>query len=167
MDLVLVLFVSTAFLSVAGFLFVAGQYMQSRAEVRRRLPAGAASTGAPARPSRSGVGALVTDHFTEDRFGLDSDLRQKLRRVLLRAGFFGPYSIRYYVFARFCTVAVLPVAIFLALELLLPSIPFTLLLLAVVISAGVGVLGPDAYLSRRHSSSCSSIALFSLIFWIS
>ena len=79
----------------------------SRASTSRRasscgdgcLPRTAADSRAPS--SQSVFGALVSDTFTEERFGVDSNLRQKLRRNLLRAGFFSPHAIRYYVFARF------------------------------------------------------------------
>jgi tight adherence protein C len=152
MDLISILFVSTAFLAVSGLVFVVGQYIQSRNELWRRLPTGNLAAGASAQASRNSVGALVAEHFTEDRFGVDANLRQKLRRELVKAGFFDPYAIRYYVFARFCTVVVLPIGVCLALKLTLPSINFILLLLAVAIAAGLGVLGPDAYLSRRQSS---------------
>ena len=161
MDLVLVLFVSTAFMAVAGIVFVAGQYVQKRIELQRRLPAGAATANSQAPRPGSRLGALVTDHFTEDRYGVDNKLRQKLRRDLLRAGYFDPLAVRYYVFARFCTVVVLPLTVFLLLKLFLPNLPTALFLpnlptvlfmFAVLTAAGIGVLGPDAYLSRRQSS---------------
>ena len=59
--------------------------------------------------------------------------------------------IRYYVFSRFCTVVVLPMAVFLLCEILAPGMRFVFLVVTVVIAAGIGVLGPDAYLSRRQN----------------
>ncbi len=152
MDFVLVLFVSTAFVAVAGFVFVAGQHVLSRSQLRRRLPAaGLVKVDDLAQPAGGGFGALVTDNFTEDRFGVDSKLRQKLRRELVRAGFFSPLAIRYYVFARFCSVIILPCAIFALVELFQPELSMLIVLLLVSIAAGIGVLLPDAYLSRRQS----------------
>jgi tight adherence protein C len=151
MDLVLVLFVSTAFLAVAGVVYVAGQYIHARDQLRRRMPAGAATAEANSQPSTSAIGALVTQHFTEDRYGVDSELRRKLRLELLRAGYFSPLAVRYYLFARFSTVVLLPCATFALVKVFLPGVPMAMLALIVSIAAGLGVLGPDAYLSRRKS----------------
>ncbi len=152
MDLSLVLIVTTAFLGVAGIVFVAGDYVGSRIELRRRLPLSLSVADSQASPPRSALGALVADRFTEDRFGVDSNLRQKLRRQLLRAGFFSPHAIRYYVFARFCTVVLLPTAVFAICETLFPRLPLSLTALVVLVAAGIGILGPDAYLSRRQTA---------------
>ena len=116
MDSVLLLFVLASFLAVAGIVFVVGQYVETRIELRRRMPAGATAADSSSPSPQSAIGALVSETFTEERFGVDSKLRQKLRRDLLRAGFFSPYAIRYYVFARFCTVVVLPMAVFLLMR---------------------------------------------------
>ncbi len=151
MDPVLSLFVLACFLAVAGVVFVAGRHLETRVELRRRLPAGATAADSQAPSPQSALGALVTETFTEERFGVDSNLRQKLRRDLLRAGFFGPYAIRYYVFSRFCTVVVLPMAVFLLCEILAPGMSLVFLIVTVAIAVGIGVFGPDAYLSRRQN----------------
>src|SRR6476620_6823903 len=107
MDQNLTLIVGLAFAAVAGLVFVTGQYYLRQAQLRRRLPAGAQSQ----RLGGSGQGALrnlITEHFVEERFGVDTALRSKLRRDLIRAGFFGKYALRYYLFARVCTVVLLP-----------------------------------------------------------
>jgi tight adherence protein C len=151
MDPVLSLFVLTSFLAVAGIAFVVAQYFRTRIELQRRLPQGATAADSSSTRPQSAFGALVSETFTEERFGIDSKLRQKLRRDLLRAGFFSPYAIRYYVFSRFCTVLVLPMAVFLLCEILVPGMQLLFLMVTVVIAAIIGVLGPDAYLSRRQS----------------
>jgi tight adherence protein C len=150
MDLILALIVSASFLAVAGIVFVAGQYLQTRADLRRRLPAGATIADSGAPTPQSALGMLVPEQFSENRL-VDSNLRQKLRRELVRAGFFSPYAIRYYIFFRFCTVVVLPLTVFVVSELLLPGFSFILRMLVVLLAAGIGVLGPDAYLSRRQT----------------
>jgi tight adherence protein C len=151
MDSVLWLFVLASFLAIAGIAFVVGQYLQTRIDLRRRMPAGATVADSSSPSPQSAIGALVSETFTEERFGVDVKLRQKLRRDLLRAGFFSPYAVRYYVFSRFCTVVVLPMAVFLLCEILAPGMRFVFLVVTVVVAAGVGVLGPDAYLSRRQN----------------
>lgn len=153
MDLTIVVILSASFLAVAGVVYVAAQFVERRIELRQRLPSGASTSALQMQAGRqSALAALVTDTFTEDRFGVDSNLRQKLRRQLLRAGFFGPYAIRYYVFARFCSVVMFPLAVFMLFELFLPGLPFALAMSAVLIAAVLGVLGPDAYLSRKQSN---------------
>jgi tight adherence protein C len=151
MDVNALLIVSAAFASIAGVAFVFGQFYVGRAQVKRRLTAGGVAVDTSGR-SGGRIGSFVADHFTEDRFGVDDKLRQKLRRELLRAGFFSNDAIRYYVFARICSVAVLPFAVFIATRLLLPGAETWIVLLLVAISAGLGILGPDAYLSRRHTN---------------
>jgi tight adherence protein C len=151
MDPVLSLFILASFLAVAGIAFVVAQYLKTRVDLQHRLPAGATAADSGSPSPQSAIGALVSETFTEERFGIDSKLRQKLRRDLLRAGFFSPYAIRYYVFSRFCTVVALPMAVFLACEILAPGMRLVFLMVTVVIAAGVGVLGPDAYLSRRQN----------------
>ena len=151
MDSVLLLFVLASFLAIAGIAFVVGQYLETRIDLRRRMPASATAADSSLPSPQSAIGALVSETFTEERFGVDVKLRQKLRRDLLRAGFFSPYAVRYYVFSRFCTVVVLPMAVFLLCEILAPGMRLVFLVVTVVIAAGIGVLGPDAYLSRRQN----------------
>jgi tight adherence protein C len=152
MDPLLSLFLLACFVTVAAVVFVAGKYLEGRVELRRRLPAGAIAADSRAPSPQSALGALVTDTFTEERFGVDSNLRQKLKRNLLRAGFFSPDAIRYYVFARFCTVIVLPLAVFLLCEILAPGMSLIFLIVLAAVAVGLGVLGPDAYLSRRQNA---------------
>jgi tight adherence protein C len=152
MDYRFITIMLAAFCAVAGVVFASAQYYFARAQVRRRLPGGViARDGAVVAPE-GGLSGFVTKHFTEDRYGVDSKLRQKLRRELLRAGFFGNSAIQYYVFARFCTVIVLPIFVFGALTIFEPSLPMLLKGLAVAIAAGVGILGPDAFLANRQGS---------------
>ena len=161
MDSILLLFVLASFLAIAGIAFVVGQYLENRIDLQRRMPAGATAADLSSPSPRSAIGALVSETFTEERFGVDVKLRQKLRRDLLRAGFFSPYAIRYYVFSRFCTVLVLPMAVFFLCEIFAPGMRLLFLLGTVAIAAGIGVRGPDAYLSRRQNGL---IAEYRLIF---
>jgi tight adherence protein C len=151
MDVLLIAFLSAAFMAVAGIAFAVVQLVMSRNRLQRRLPAGArisdALTGAPS----DGFGALVAERFTEDRFGIGQRFRQELRLKLLRAGYFSPNAVRFYVFARVCAVILLPPTALLTCALLTPNLSTLEFVLAAAASVGVGVLGPDAYLSRRQS----------------
>jgi tight adherence protein C len=150
LDLNLILILVLAFAAIATLVFAAAQYYVGRSQLRRRLPVAAASESALGGRDRSAMQSLIAQHFAEDRFGVDSVLRTKLRRDLLRAGYFRYDAINYYIFARICTVLVLPITVFLLLKILLPGTPFVLLMAIVALSAFLGILGPDAYISRRQ-----------------
>jgi tight adherence protein C len=152
MDVLLIAFASTAFLAVAGISFAIGQLVTSRNRLQRRLPAaGARVSEALTGASGDGIGAFVAEYFTEDRFRMGQEFRQQLRLKLLRSGYFSQNAVRFYVFARVCAVIVAPSVVLSASALLLPNLSTLEFLVAAAASAGVGVLGPDAYLSRRQS----------------
>jgi tight adherence protein C len=149
-DFRIVTIVFSAFGAVAGIVFVTAQYYFARAQLRHRLPGGVAVRADSAPSSDGGLSAFVARHFAEERYGVDSKLRQKLRRELIRAGFFGGSAIQYYVFARFCSVVVLPLLVFGVISFFAPSTPLYLETLAAAIAAATGVALPDAYLSSRQ-----------------
>jgi tight adherence protein C len=154
MDLLLAVFVSAAFMAVAGIAFAVGQLVVGRNRLQRRLPAAAL-----ARTSSDSVGALVAERFTEDRFGIGRRFGQELRLKLVRAGYFGQNAVQLYVFARVCAIIVVPAIVLLTCALLAPNLSTVEFALVAAISAGVGVLGPDAYLSRRQSAQTAEYRL--------
>jgi len=157
MDIQLILIVSTSFLAVAAVVFVLGQYFNSERLVRRRLSPGGGAV--PEQEPRSNFSTLVVQHFTEERYGVDSALKRKLKTQLLRAGFFSPFAVRYYVFARLCTVVALPGFVFIASKIFSPALPAMIDTVLVSVAAAVGVLAPDAYLSRRQNRLVSEYRL--------
>jgi tight adherence protein C len=160
MDVLLVAFASAAFMAVAGIVFAVGQLVTSRNRLQRRLPAvGARITEALTGASSDGIGALVAQHFTEDRFRVGQGFRQELRLKLVRAGYFSPDAVRFYVFARVCAAIVTPSIVLLASALLLPNLSTLKFVLVAAVSAGVGVLGPDAYLAHRQSKQIAEYRL--------
>ena len=104
-------------------------------------------------------GNLITDNFTEARFGVDNKLRGKLRLELYKAGFFGQDAIRYYVFFRFFTVIIFPCIVFAVSQVTDLGLNMPMTFLAVAVAAGIGILAPDAYLSRRQKSLQQSYRL--------
>jgi tight adherence protein C len=151
MDIWLVLFVSAAFASAAGLTFSVGHLVTSRNRLHRRLPAIASMSDSLTLTSSDDVGALVGESFTRGPFGIGERVTKELRLKLVRAGYFSPHAIRSYVFARVCTVVVVPSLVLLSCLLLLQDLSTFKLMLASAASVGLGVLGPDAYLSRRQS----------------
>jgi tight adherence protein C len=152
MDLTLVLIVSTAFTAAAGIVFAVGQLALGRNRLRRRLPVAARPYLEQTSGSADGFGALVAEHFAEDRFGITGRLRQKLRLNLVRAGYFGQNAIRFYVFARVCSAIGAPILAAMLWLFFMRGLPTLYVVPLVAIATGIGVLGPDAFLSRRQSS---------------
>jgi tight adherence protein C len=153
MDIGLFLFVSAAFASVAGITFTVGHLITSRNRLQRRLPTALALT------SGDGMGDLVGEPFGDDRFGLGQKLGKELRLKLMRAGYFSPRAVRYYVLARVCAVIAAPLMVLLASALLMRELSTFNFVLAAAASVGIGVLGPDAYLSRRQGSQLAEYRL--------
>src|SRR5215471_14641279 len=129
-ELSILLITVLAFGAVATAVFVIGQFIAVQIRVHQRMAMqgrGAAlrdeTESAPGLTS--GFDALVSTIFDEKRFGVEGSVRTKLRRELIRAGFFRVDAIKYYIFARIATVVVLAIAVL------------------------VGVMGPDAYIARR------------------
>ena len=144
-----VLITLMAFAAVSGLVFVAGQYLAREIKVQQRI---AAPMREPESGSRllDGLNAVVLKYFNEKRFNVEGPVRSKLRQDLLRAGFFHPNAINYYIFSRIGLVVVLPVLGYAIAVILLaaysPLAKFGLVVLLTV----VAILGPDAYIARRQ-----------------
>jgi tight adherence protein C len=153
MDIGLILAVSAAFASIAGITFSVGRMITGRNRLQRRLPAALALT------SPDAMGALTGEPFKEDRFGLGQKLGRELRLKLVRAGYFSPGAVRFYVLARVCAVIAVPLAVLLCGAFLLRGLSTLSFMLIAVASVGIGALGPDACLSRRQSAQLAEYRL--------
>ena len=136
-----------AFCAMAGVAFVVGQYYLRAAHLERRLPlpqigSGDAGSGSIAR--------LVAQHFDEKRFGVDDTLRGKLRLNLVRAGYFRKDAINFYVFWRMAAVVLLPIVAYIVILVAAPQVSFVARFSIIVIAMVLGVVGPDAFISRRQ-----------------
>jgi len=138
-----------AFASVALLVYVVAQYYTADARLRRRLPVPSPASAAALTGGEGNLQTFITRQFAEERFGVDGAMRGKLRRELLKAGYFSEHAVNYYIFARILSVAALPIVVFVLSRLFLPGMPTPLVLLIVTVAAFIGVLGPDAYLARR------------------
>jgi tight adherence protein C len=153
MDIGLILAVSAAFASIAGLTFAVGRMITGRNRLQRRLPAALALT------SPDATGALTGEPFKEDRFGLGQKLGRELRLKLVRAGYFSPGAVRFYVLARVCAVIAVPLAVLLCGAFLLRGLSTLSFMLIAAASVGIGALGPDACLSRRQSAQLAEYRL--------
>jgi tight adherence protein C len=151
MDVSLLLFEFAVFSAVAGVVFALGRLALSRNRLGQRLPVDAPINSAPTQPASDGIVAFVAERFTEGRFGIGGALRQKIRLALVRAGYFDHNAIRVYVFVRLCTIVVLPIFVLGMFIFVVRNFTSLEVVALVAITLVVGVLGPDAYLSRRQS----------------
>lgn len=153
-----VLIVVMAFAAVSGLVFVAGQYVAREIRLQQRI---AAPVGERSTPSRwlDGLDAVITKYFDEKRFNVGGSARTKLRQELIRAGFFDPNALNYYIFARLAAVVVLPVIAFLVASVALSGQGALIKFLMVAIATFVAVLGPDAYLARRQRKLLDEYAI--------
>ena len=138
-----------AFCAVAAIVFVVGQQYSTYAHMLRRLPVPVRASG-PSTSSPTAIQAFVARHFHEERFGVDGALRAKLRRDLLRAGYFRNDAINYYIFFRISLVIVLPAVAYILTSTVFSTAPWPLKFVVLIISAGIGIIGPDAWLSRKQ-----------------
>ncbi len=138
-----------AFAAIAGVAFVAGEIYTREMLLRRRLPAAPGATAAQLEVGGN-IARLVARHFDEKRFGVDDTLRGKLRLNLIKAGYFRSDSVNFYLFWRLASVVLLPFAAYLILEFMFPRVEFGSRLIIVVIAVVLGVVGPDAFISRRQ-----------------
>ena len=137
-----------AFCAISGVAFAAGQFYLREVRLRRRLPV---AQGSSAELEVGGnIARLVARHFDEKRFGVDDTLRGKLRLNLIKAGYFRNDAINFYVFWRLAAVVLLPIAVYLVLELMFPRVQFASRLIIVAIAIALGIVGPDAFISRRQ-----------------
>jgi tight adherence protein C len=141
-----------AFGCVAIIVFVVGRYVAGQASMHRRLPL-PASTSQSAGLSDSVAPnfflASLAEKFDEKKFGIEGQIRTKLRRDMIRAGYFSDEAIRLYIFIRLGLVLVLPATTFILIKIFLSQTGIYLSLAVVAISALIAVLGPDAYIARR------------------
>jgi tight adherence protein C len=146
-ELLFLLVTILAFGAVAIGVFAIGQFIAVQIRVHQRIAAqGRDVETAPGLAS--GFDALVSTFFDEKRFGVEGSARTKLRRELIRAGFFHVEAIKYYIFARIATVVVFVIVALLTEQLLVNSTWYLKFALAAIIML-LAVVGPDAYIARR------------------
>ena len=142
-----------AFGCVAIIIFVAGRYFASQTSMQRRLPI-AASTSQSAGLSEGIVPnafvASLAGKFDEKKFGIEGPLRTKLRRDLVRAGYFSDQAIRLYILWRIGFVLVFPTIIFILIQIFFSDIGFYTGLAVVAVAAVLGLMGPDYWIARRQ-----------------
>jgi tight adherence protein C len=150
LDLVPTIVALLAFGAVAALVLLAGQIYSAHTQVQRRLPLPiAVASDAFSGPPPTGLYAFIARFIDERRLGIDRSPRGKLRRDLLKAGFFREDAVNIYVVARIACVLVPPVLAYVFIATAAGEIPWIAKLGFVALVALVGFAAPDAYLARR------------------
>jgi len=136
-----------AFGAVAAIVFVTGQYVATHMRVQKRA---GVLQGEPETELIAGVSRLVSSYFDEKRFGLEDSFKAKLRRDLLRAGFFNLQNVSYYLFVRIAGATVLPGLACVFALIAMQNYGWSVKLALVAGAFVVGNLGPSAFISRRQ-----------------
>ncbi len=138
---------------VAIIVFVVGRYLNSQATMRRRLPITIAVSRSADVSGNIGPNpflASLAEKLDEKRFGIEGSIRTKLRRDLIKAGYFSDYAIRLYILTRLVLVLVLPTLAYIFTQIFFSEISFYTELGVVAVASLIAVLGPDAYIRRRQ-----------------
>ena len=148
-DMTPLLIAVMAFGCVSIIIFVIGRYLTTQATMHRRLPIPVSqSTGDGVVPNS--FLASLAGNFDEKKFGIEGPLRTKLRRDLIRAGYFSDHAIPLYILARICIVLVLPTLTYIFIVIFFSHLSFSVSLAIVAATALIAILGPDAYIARRQ-----------------
>ena len=147
-DLLPMLIMVLAFVAVGAAVFVIGQYVAVQMRVHQRVAAHGRDIDAAPGLAET-FDSVVSTFFDEKRFGVQGSVRAKLRRELVRAGFFRVDAINYYIFSRLAAVIVLPIAAYLLADQFLVNSEWYIKFGLVVVVMVLAVLGPDAYIARR------------------
>jgi tight adherence protein C len=142
-----------AFACVSIIVFIVGRYFTSQATMHRRLPI-PVSTSQSAGLSDSVVPnfflSSLADKIDEKKFGIEGQVRTKLRRELIKAGYFSDHAIRLYILARICLVLVLPTITYIFIVVFFSPVSFYVSVGVVAVATVIAILGPDAYIARRQ-----------------
>jgi tight adherence protein C len=151
MDLVPTIVAALAFGAVAALVVLCGQAYFVHMHTQRRLPAPVSLiSDAFSGPPPSGIYGLIARFIDEKKFGIDRSPRGKLRRDLLKAGYFRSDAVNVYILARIACVLLPPALADIFIATIPGEIPWLLELGFVALVTLVGVAAPDAYLARRQ-----------------
>jgi tight adherence protein C len=137
-----------SFAAMAAIVFVAGHYYSLQLRMQRRLPSQVRADVLSGEPALRGLHGVVARNFNEKR--LDPERQERLRTDLLRAGYFSPYGVNYYLFARVAACAGFPLLVYILVQFFSTGISPLAEVLLVAVAALIGYAAPDAYLSRRQ-----------------
>jgi len=139
-----------AFGCVSIIIFVVGRYVSSQATMHRRLPISVSTSQRSESVVPNFFLASLAGKLDEKKFGIEGPIRTKLRRDLIRAGFFSDQAIQTYIFLRLGLVLVLPLLTYIVIQIFFSPVSFYVMLAVIAVAALIAILGPDAYIARRQ-----------------
>jgi tight adherence protein C len=139
-----------AFGCVSIIIFVVGRYVSSQATMHRRLPISVSTSQRSESVVPNFFLASLAGRLDEKKFGIEGPIRTKLRRDLIRAGFFSDQAIQIYIFLRLVLVLVLPPVTYIVIQIFFSPVNFYVMLAVIAVAALIAILGPDAYIARRQ-----------------
>ena len=139
-----------SFGAVTGLIFVLGQYLSAQTKIQRRLSGPNIKVGSSPEDRFGLLQEFITRNFSDQRFNVDSTLRGKLRRELLRAGFFRDDALNYYLFFRMALPVVLPLISYLGIYMFIWNAPWYWKFIVLCATIALAVIGPDIYLDQRQ-----------------
>src|SRR5262249_44059270 len=89
-----------AFGCVSIIIFIVGRYVTSQAAIHRRLPIPVSVSQRSENVVPDSFLASLAGKLDEKKFGIEGQIRTKLRRDLIRAGIFSDQAIQIYIFLR-------------------------------------------------------------------
>src|SRR5262249_15435337 len=139
-----------AFGCVSIIIFVVGRYLMSQAVINRRLPVSVSTSQRSESVVPNFFLASLAGKLDEKKFGIEGPIRTKLRRDLIRAGFFSDQAIQIYILLRLALVLLLPLSSYIVIQIFFSPISFYVMLSVIAVMAFIAILGPDAYIARRQ-----------------
>jgi tight adherence protein C len=133
-----------AFACVALVAYVAASGFMRRTLVRQQY--GALSTGRDMAGSASRRGRRID----ASRLGVDAETQRKLRRELIRAGYFSQDGVAIYTIARWSTLLLLPLIGLVLLATLFSGWDATTRIAVAALIALIAYYLPSAFISRRQ-----------------
>jgi tight adherence protein C len=143
----LVGFLSFAAVTIVAFLVGQNFVVQSRIHKRLTAPSQSVLSNTSSLPA---LAKFIARYFDEKRFGVDETLRGKLRRELVKAGYFNNNALNYYIFARMAVVVLLPAISYVAIEAFTGDMEWYFKLVIMSVAFLLAIVGPDAFLARQH-----------------
>lgn len=154
MDWDLLFIVVTAFVAIAAVVVVVGTQFTNRAQINRRLVTASGPADATTKVEAPSIGARMVRQVDEEQLGVGGDMRRRLRRDLVRAGYFSAEAVKSYVVTRIAFIIFLPLSTLLLAQwfapIFYPNRSQLIVLISVAGAVLMATMGPGVYLSRRQ-----------------
>lgn len=146
-------FAAAVFGAVFIVVLAVSSVMTRSVQVRRRLAQQPAGYGLVATPAADRLRGFLARNVDERIFRLDQTARGRLRRELVRAGYFSAEAVPLYLTIRALVLIALPLAAYVTSVVLAPGAPEPLRIAFVAAIALLAFFLPKAFISRRERTT--------------